>query len=895
MSPGGVARWIDRVLATVLGGARGDAIRGDLREEFELLAAAKGLRSARRWYRRQAASVALWALFDRARGRDWRVRDRTASRGARRDRGRRGRGGARADLNDARRVFRRAPGYAVAVVATLGLALGATLSVLTVVKRVLLTDLPYPEADRLIRIDAVADDGAPGQGGVSFPDFLDWRDRVGAFDDLAAWQRFEAIYLADGVAEEWRGLSSTAGLLPVVGVRPLLGTLGGSEGWDIDENVLFLSHALWTSRFGRDPDIVGRVIQLSETTWEIRGVMPQGFSFPDGGIDLWVPTRQSEFLQNRNAGFMNVVGRLRPGIEVEAARAELDVVVAAIDEQNGTVRERGVALRAWGEVLVAPVRRTLWVFLGAVAFFLVAACTNVAGLALSRLEGRRRELSVRRSLGATPGRIRRHLVVESTTLGLAGGVVGMVAAIWGVRVLLWLAPEDLPRQSEIGLDPALVGIGVGLALLCGVVLGLLPGLRGGLGQETAIDTRRGQRGEARLQGVVAGAQIALAVVLLFGSGLLLRSFDRLTSVETGFSDPDRVLTMEVGLGRARWGEADAVSDFHDRLLSGVRDLPGVESVAIGTHMPFSGSRLQAAMVREGAIYRRSDAPIVRIETFAGEYFETLGVDFAGPYPSSDDGALEVLVNQSAVEALHLGSRPVGTRFSFNVDEGEPPAPGSLYRVVGVVPDVLDDQLGADKAPRAYYELGEFRRTWSFISGRFFQLTVRVDGDPASVLAGVQRVLSELDPNVPIQDAQTLERRLLDTALTQRFQTIVLSFFALLAIVVALIGVHGVIAFGVKRGTREIGVRLALGASIGDVRSRVLARAGWMALGGGAVGLVGALALGSILERVLFEVDPTDPFTIVAVAGVALGGSLLAALPPAMRAAQVDPAEVMRED
>ncbi len=888
---GGVAGWMDGLLGRSLAGRVGDVIRADLREEMERRSARSGRGAARRWYVWQAGSVLFWSLLDRLRGRGWRTGGRgmqTAGRGGA-DPGSRP-DGSRFDLRDPVRVFRRSPGYAFAVVGTLGLAMAATLSVATVVDRVLLTELPWFEPDRMVRIDGLRADGEAADGAVSHPDFLDWQRELDSFEGLAAWMRFEGIYLHDGIAEEWRGVSGTAELLPLVGVRPSLGAFAGEETWEIGENVLFLSHELWTSRFGRDPGVVGTTITLSEASWEVRGVMPPDFAFPESDIDVWVPLRQAAFMENRRAGFLRVLGRLTPGTSIEVARAEFESVAAAIDEQHGS-EKTGRVVQGWADVLLAPVRRTLWIFLAAVGFFLLTACTNVVGLTLSRVEARRREFAVRLSLGATRRRVRAQLLLESGALGLAGGVVGAVGAWGGVRLLLALAPAELPRREEIALDPQVVLTGVAVSILCGLVIGLAPRLGAGMGP----GSQRARRGESRIHALVAGAQVAIAVVLLTGSGLLLRSFQRLTSVETGVAEPEQVLTMEIGLGRERWGESDRISEFHARLLEQVRAIPGVRAAATSTHLPFSGASLEAATLLDDVPFTRGVTPNVRIEVVNGDYWETLGIRLEGSDPLGEEGAREVVVNRAALATLGIEGPAIGREISFYADPGVPAPPEFRYRIVGVVPDVLDDELGAESAPRGYYRFDEFRHLWQFVSGRFFYLSVRTAGDPYQVLPAVRRAVAELDVHVPVQGAMTLEARMLDTASTQRFRTLVLTLFGVLAILVSLIGVHGVIAFGVRRGMREIGVRFALGASRSEVRGRVLRRAAWMAAGGGAVGLAGAVLLGSTLERFLFDVGARDPVTFGAVVGVALAGCLLAALPSAVRAARVDPVEVMREE
>lgn len=874
-------RWLDRTLAD---DARGRAIRRELAEEHAARAARDGEGPADGWLLRQAASVAFWSLRDRLTGRPWGPPGTPLGPGR--------------ATRDALRSLRRAPGYSAAVVVTLGAAMAATVSVFTVVRGVLLRPLPYPDPETLVRIDALHQ-GVSGEGGVDYPTVQDWRETLEGVGGIAVWTGAEGIYTAEGVSEVWTGTSMSPGLLETVGVRPALGSWYGPGEGGLNAPSIHLSHDLWERRFGADPGIVGRTIRMSDASWVVQGVMPRGFVWPDADTQYWIPLRDSRFLQSRGSGFLHVVARLEPGVGLDAARAELDRFTERLRAEFGD-EARPVVLRRVAEVERVPVARALWTLLGAVALVLLVACANVSGLSLARTETRRGEWSVRVSLGANRRHLVAGLVAESGLLALGGGLVGLAGAFAGVRGLVALAPADLPRRSAVAIDPAVVAFAFGLSLLVGLLAGLLPGLRAA--RSAAPEARRGggpDRRAHRTHAALAAAQIALSVVLLMGAGTLLHSFVRLAATDTGFRDPGRLLVAEIGLTDDRYPDLAAILDYQDRLLEGVSAVPGVEASGLTSHLPFSGSRLEAAMVLGGEVFERGRTPVIGIEVWNGGYREALGLPLLRGRdprrdPAGETPVREVVLNEAAATRLAPGGEALGLRLSFDVEPGQPSAPGTFYEVVGIVPDVRAGSLEQAPAPRAYYDIREFRRAYGFVSGRYFYAVFRTRG-PASALApAVRDIALELDPRVPVRSLASLESLVRRTTLPARFRTLTLGLFAVLAVAVALLGVYGVMAYSVATGLRRIGIEKALGAPAGAVGRRVVLRAATIAAGGAALGAGAALILAPALESMVYEVPARDPWTLVGVLTLVAGGAVAAALRPARRAARVDPARILRE-
>lgn len=888
--------WLGRIVGRVLPeGPTRDAILGDLREERRRCAKRRGAAAAHRWYAVQAFSVVAYAAFDRVRGHAWgRGTSRAARSGAPGEPPRRSRTPV---VRESFRVLRTAPGYSLAVILTLGVAMSSTVVVFAAIRGVLFRDLPYPDADRLVRVDRLSEEGA-SDGGVSYPNFRDWSEQLPYFEETAAYQGSEGTYVGEDFAEIWTGIASTPELLSVLGIAPHLGTHYGPGEGDIGMRTIILSHELWERRFGADPSIVGTSVTFGNESWTVQAIMPRGFSFPEPGIDFWRPLPNSQFLQSRGSGFLRTLMRLPADAELDVVRPEFYAAVEAIDQEHGDW-EHGVLLRSYDEVETAAVRRVLWIVMGAVGFFLLAACANVAGLALARTETRRRELSLRRVLGANRGGIFGMLLAESCVLSVLGGVVGVLGTVGGLKVLLALAPQDLPRREEIYLDAEVVLFAFFVALLAGVAFGLLPGLRGARVHQDAL--RAGASGTSRrsrrTHRLLAGVQVALAVTLLSGSGLLLRSFAELNGIDSGFTGTDRTLVVEIGLDNRRWTSEEVLA-FHRQLLDAVQSRNGVEAVGLSSLLPFSGSNIVASVTREGEIYRRGQGPQSDLEMVNGDYIATMGLPLlrgSGLSTTGDIPERHTVVNRAAAELLWPGENPIGKRLSFDVEVGQTSGEETFFTVVGVVGDALDGGLDREMRPRAYYSFPDILRHYTFISGRFFYLVARTVDEPTNHVEAIRQAVHALDPGIPLRNVTTMERLIDETTLPARFRATLITVFAGLSVIVALLGVYGVMSYGVASSVRDIGVRLTLGAESRTVRSGVLRGALVVAGIGGLIGLAAATLITPVLESVLFQVSDRDPSILLAALLAVIAGSLIAAYLPAARASRVDPIQVLRQE
>jgi putative ABC transport system permease protein len=795
-------------------------------------------------------------------------------------------------VRHALRSLRRAPGFTVAAVATLALGIGANTAIFSVVSGVLLNPLDYPDPDRLVIV--WGRHTTIGRETASLPDFLDWRRQAGSFETLAAMTHTRFNVTGQEDPEMVAGALATPGLFTALGVVPTVG-----RGFREDEErsaaprVAMLGEGYWRRRFGGRHEIVGRPILLSGVPYTVVGIVPEAVRLVRP-VEIWAPLA-TDTTRPRRADFLTVFGRLRPGVTLERAQEEMTTIARRLEVQYPESNEHwGAEVVSLREQMVGEIRPALLVFMGAVGLVLLIACANVANLMLARVAGRMREVSVRSALGASRARLGGELLLESLLLGLMGGGLGLLLAMWGIEGLRSLEPGTIPRSEEIGLDLRVLGFAVGLSILTAVLFSLTPVLRLA-GRDLRDGLTEGTRGVAggggihRARSALVLAEVALAFVLLIGAALLLRTFDRLQQVDPGFST-DRVLTARVTLPRVKYGDDQKWSAFSEQLLASASAQPGVAAAALvsdaplGDSPPFLGFAIQGQeSPRDGVV---QDAAV--FSTSAG-YFETLRIPLLEGrlYGATDRSGVEpvAVVSRGLADRFWGGGRAIGARITL----GDPADPETVWMtVVGVVGDVRHEGVNQEGYPQLYLPFSQ-------APTRSIVLTVRTQGDPASLVPALRRALADIDPDLPLADVATLEERKAVSLARPRVNAAVLGGFALAALVLASVGIYGVVAYGVVQRTRELGIRMALGAG-GGALLRMVIRQGMMpVLAGMALGLVGAIAGGRVLGSLLFGVGAADPATFVAVTCLLVAVALAAIYLPARRAAQSDPMAALRNE
>ncbi len=800
------------------------------------------------------------------------------------------------DLRQAARGLRRAPGFTSVAVATFALGIGATTAMFTVVDGALLKPLPFAEPDRLVllsRIPAAFGPEARGMGDRAYAELAAAPSH--AFAAIASFSGSQATLTGAGDAERIVTAQASASLLPVLGVAPALGRAFTAAEEAAGEPVVLLSDRLWRERFGGDRAVLGRPIVLDGVPRTVIGVMPASFDFPSHAV-LWTPLPPRP---DPNLGvFRPVVARLSTGTTLEAARTELAATLGRLPSTAAEAEGSQVTtVRPLLDLFVARARSSLWIFSGAVALVLLIACANVANLLLIRASTRRHEIGLRTALGAGRLRIVRQLVTESALVSVLGGAAGVVLATWGVHLLLAAAPAGrIPRGAEIGMDWRVLGAAVGVSLLAGLICGLLPALAGTRGDPREVLTA-GARTVAgahdRLRRAFVVAQLALAIVLLAGAGLLLKSFLRMRAVDPGFR-PGGLVTFGVSLPEAAFPGAVHVRAFHTRMLEELRHVPGVEGATLVNWIPLGGTLISGDLHIEGVSAVPKGYVVDKLVTAPG-YFGTMGIRLVAgrDFDSHDvEGALPVtLVSRSVARQFWPpdGLGAIGQRLT---EDGEDPQPGNWRTIVGIVDDIAQRGALEGRHGAQYFPLAQTGDLVFIRNATFAVRTRRTAGELGPSLRAAAR---QLNPGVALRDLRSMDDAADATVADARFEARLLGIFAALALLLAAVGTYGVIAYDVTARTREFGVRIALGAVPGDVVRLVVRRTLGLVLPGLLIGLAGALAVTRVLQRSLFEVTPTDPATLAAVAGLLLLVALLAGLGPTRRALRADPMTALRSD
>jgi putative ABC transport system permease protein len=809
------------------------------------------------------------------------------------------------DIKHAIRALKAKPGFTAVTLLTLAIGIGGTTAIFGAVNAVLLRPLPYPESDALVRVYKVPLKELERIGGaVSPPDFTDWRRDNAVFTELAAYDNDSLALTGNGAAEQIPTGEVTGGFFTVMGTTPMLGrpitTADDPMG---ARAVVVLSHALWVRRFGANPAIVGQSLVIDGIPHEVIGVMPAGFQYPLRS-EMWTQLRFSakDLETQRGANYIQVIGRLKSGISLDRSREDMRAIGARLAQDfPRTNRETTAMVQPLRETMVRNVRQSMFVLLGAVGLVLVIVCVNIAGLVLIRSLGRSRELAVRVAMGAGRITLVRALFVESLLLGLAGGAAGLVLAYWATAAIAALDPSiGVPLLNQTRLDTVVIGFALVVAVMASVVFGTLPAWQAsGIGEvvmriraeggSTTSDPKR-----QRMRSLLIVAETTLAVVLLVGAGLLARSFDRLLSVDLGFS-ADAVQTFNIALPDVRYAQPVQRQAFVQTLLERAATVPNLESAGAVFGLPLSSFQFGiSTSTRDGATLSddEQDALTLQIRLVTPDYFKTMGIPIvkgrgftAGDRMGAqavamlnETGAARVWPKQDAL-GRHL---QIGTRFGMGGDR----AGGT---VIGIVGDVRDYGPAAPVAPTLYLSHPQ----WP-VGGVSIVAKAR-NGDPSSLVQPMRTLLQELDPDVPMSAVRSMEQLSSAAVAQPRLYLVLIASFAGTAMLLAAIGLYGVLAYAVGQRTREIGIRLALGAKRGEVLRMVMTQAGRLAVAGVAIGLAAAVIASRALRSQLFQIAPTDTLTYVAVGAGLLIVALLASWIPARRASRIDPLTALRHD
>jgi predicted permease len=808
------------------------------------------------------------------------------------------------DLRFGIRMMVKSSGFSLAAIATLALGIGANTAMFSVVYHVLLRPLPFPEQGRLVAVEQMNTRlGPPSPSNFSYPDYWDVRERNRSFTDIAAYNNNDYTLTGTGEPIHVSTEIVSAGFFDVLGVQPQLGRGFAREEDAPGHHVIVLSHRLWTRQFQGDRAVLGRTVTLSGRNHTIVGVMPEGFQFPvrSQAIDLWTTYSklsepdapgESVVTEQRGAHFLEVIGRLKPGVTAEQATADVTAIAQALAAQDPEHNKYMTVtwVRPQVEYMVGGSARALKLLLVAVGLVLLIACANVANLLLARSTARAKEIAIRSALGASVSRIVRQLMTESLALALAGAAAGTGLAIWALSVIVKVYPSNLPRLAQVSIDPRVLLFTTGLVLVSSLLFGLVPALRVARPQLTeamqAGGRTSGSAQHNRLRSALVISQTALGLMLLIGAGLLIRSLDRLRHVELGFN-PEHLLTANFDLSQTRYN-SDQQDQFYQELLRRVRTVPGVIAAGAAMPMPLSNDEWSISFNLLDHPAPKSDDPSAGFYIASPGLFQAMQVPLIGGrlFDERDqrNGPQVMIINQAFAQKFFPKEDPLGRRIKIGAGDGK--GRPKERTVVGIVGNVRSATLTQN--PRAAYYVPLSQMIWSPPS-----LVIRTANNPLSVVEDVRKTLAGMDAEAPLFDVRSMDDVLALDLGEAKFQTLLLSVFAGIALLLTAIGLYGVMAYSVAQRTQEIGIRIALGASRSDVLRMVLHRGAILTGAGLLAGIVGALALTGFMEKMLFDTKPFDPMTIGAVSMILAAIALLASYLPARRATKVDPLVTLR--
>ncbi len=797
------------------------------------------------------------------------------------------------DLRFAVRNLRQRPTFAAVAVGTIALGIGATTAIFSVVNAVLIKDLPFEEPDRLVQVWSSNTERGIARGFMSPPDIADYQARNRTFVDLAAYSEAElALIDTDGSAVKTTGTWAGDNLFSVLGVSPLLGRIfTPGDGGAGAPKVVVLGHDFWQDRFGGDSGILGTSITVEDDAYTIVGIMPPGFDFP-GHSNFWL-NRYLLSYPGRYARWMDVIGRVQPGVDIEAARSDLASIAGQLQaEYPDWNRAYGTTVIPLHESVAGDTRAALLVLLGATAFLMLIVCVNVINLLLARMADRGREIALRTALGAGRLRLGRQLLTESLVLAVAGAVVGVVLAVLGVEALLTLGPANLPRLDEVSVDGGVLLYVTAITIVTGLAFGMAPVFRLARTDVQLVlqDASKGSTvglGRERLRNLLVTTEVALAVMLVIGAGLLVKSYSLLVETDPGFNATG-ILTFQLDLPTASYRDLPNVSEYHRNMTERLGNISGVTSVAGTATLPFDPEIpfLGNFLINGRPPPREGEEPRAHYRQVTPDYFRTMGIGLVTgrEFTSLDHGDAPgaVIINEALARRYFSDEEPIG-----EVIEGLPPhlALGGFlvdrFQIVGVVRDVKYSGLAETSEPSLYLPVAQapFRR---------MSFTLRTMADPITLMTQVRREVAGVDPTVPISRVETMERLLSTSVARERFSMLLLGLFAVTALLLAAVGIYGVISYSIAQRTAELGIRMAVGADGGDVLKLVMRQGVQLAAWGVGTGLLGAVMLSRVMASQLYGVSVRDPLIFTSVALVLGFVALLATYLPALRAARIEP-------
>ncbi|HEV8431380.1 MAG TPA: ABC transporter permease [Pyrinomonadaceae bacterium] len=806
------------------------------------------------------------------------------------------------DIRFGLRMLLKSPSISIVATIALALGIGANTAIFSVVNAVLLRPLPFPDPDSLVALFETDTQRGQQRGSHSYPNFMDVRAQNTVFEHVSTYHGSDYIMTGRGEPARLQGAVVTTDLFPLLGVQPMLGRtfLPDEDKPTETGRVVILSHALFQQRFGGDPSILNQSITLEGISFTVVGVMPPSFEFPiqNDPVELWTTiagdaSGDEPITVQRGAHFLNVIGRLKPGVTQEQAQAELTAIAARLEQQYpDTNTHKSLRIESALTALVGDIRPALLILLGAVACVLLIACANVANLLLARATSRHKEMAIRVALGASRTRVVRQLLTESVLLSLVGGGVGMLLAVWWSDLMVALGKEDIPRAIHVGMDWRVLGFTLGVSLLTGLIFGLAPAFHSSK-TELVESLKEGARGTSAgsfanvIRKALVVIELGFAVLLLTGAALLIQSLWRLQTVNSGLR-PENILTFNVTLPDVKY-KSERQSQFFIDLKKRLEATPGVQSASSILPLPLSGDRFGISFEIEGRPVAPKDQPSADFFTTGVGYFKTMGIPLIKGRDFDDrdrHGSTPVIIVTETFARQHFPNEdPIGKRIKPGISTFEDEK-STMREIVGVVGDIRNRSLSTESKPAYYVPQTQVPFTQMVT-------VVKTVGEPRSLISAATKEVAAMDQDVPLFSVKSMEEYLSASVAAPRFSTTLLSIFAGVALVLTIVGLYGVMSYSVAQRTNEIGIRMALGAQSHDVLLMIVRQGSILILIGLAIGLTGAFALTRLISSLLFGVTAKDPFTFVVVSVLLAFVALLACYVPALRATKVDPMDALR--